>query len=105
MHGAFDGLPEKLLRKMYDDVWVCIHCGSDDITRYASPMWDMLRSSYTPVKGATCNECGKRLEYLDERDYGVTFRERNERCLKETSMKKIWNKTPLWALDNGKEEE
>lgn len=105
MFGAFGGLPEKLLRKMYDDVWICIHCGSDDITRYAYPGIDMIRSNFKEYKGATCNKCNKELPYLDERHYGVEMRERNRRHSEESAMKKVWKKTPLWALDNGKEEE
>jgi hypothetical protein len=105
MFHAFDGLPEKLLRKMFDDVWICIHCGSDDITRYASPAYQVLRSTYSPVKGAQCNDCGRRLEYLDERDYGISYKTRFRREAEERATKEVWKKTPLWALDNGKEEE
>lgn len=105
MFNSFEGLPEKLLRKMYDDVWICIHCGSDDITRYASPMWNLLRSSYTPVTGAQCNNCNHRLEYLDERDYGVSYQTRMRRDAEERATKNVWKRTPLWALDNGKEKE
>ena len=105
MYGAFEGLPEKLLRKMYDDVWICMHCGSDDVSMHALPIWGLLRSNYNEFKGMKCNDCNKELPYLDERHYGLTMKERSRRASEERALRAVWKKTPLWALGDGKEEE
>jgi len=97
-----DGKETPLVRKMWDDVWVCIHCGSKKTTTYTTPLHAMLRNGvYTnrDEKQVHCKKCGKRLEYLEDRWYGLTAKELKTRDKTQRSHLKPWgNNPPLWAI-------
>lgn len=96
------GEPHPLSRKMHDDVWACRHCGSKETTTYTTPMHALVRNGvYTnrDEKQVNCKKCGKRLEYLEDRWYGLTAKELAKRDKTQRSHLKPWgNNPPLWAI-------
>jgi len=97
-----DGKETPLTRKMFDDVWVCIHCGSRKTTSVTDPFYAAAHNGvYTnrPERKVHCKKCGKRLEYLEDRWYGLTPKDLQKRDKTQRGHLKPWgNNPPLWAI-------
>lgn len=104
-----DGKPSPLYKKMYDDVWKCIHCGCKDLDWKATPAYVMMHgsTSYRPAdadRQVKCKKCGERLTYLENRFYGLTPEQM--RKSERFHLRKLapWGiKHPLWAIGDNKD--
>lgn len=98
---GLDGLPESLLRKMFDDIFVCIHCGSDDVSYASIPSYMILYDGKCDPRMPICNSCHAELPHLGERTYGLSQRDLDRFHTKHEPWKDTV--TPLWAIGDGSE--
>ena len=102
-----DGTVSPLYKKMYDDVWKCIHCGCKDIVWKATPEYAAMMGGARMTRNPQevhCKKCGERLTYLEDRFYGLSAEELRKREKKDPRLLKPWGrKPPLWAIGNNDE--
>jgi len=105
MWEGLDNLPESLIRKTNDDVFVCIYCGNKDLKRCNTPLDSILSSNPSKMRAeVTCGKCHRELPYLNERWYGLKSRELMKNYgYSKTNPCPFWTgKLPFWAISNAK---
>lgn len=82
-------LPEPLIRKLFDGVFICIHCGNKDVSN--TIIYDVLGIKSNQIQ---CNKCNTRLSYLEDRTYGLSMRE-----IERRNRIGHWKRSPLWSIN------
>lgn len=84
-------LPEYLQRKLFDDIFVCNHCGHKSSGN--GPMETMLRDGRLQ-KTIICNHCNTEISHLSERTYNNTIPNKRSHGNGD-----IWKRMPLWSIN------